>query len=100
MIWDPKDGSWARCDVANAAYQTPLTADCRDLDQGDSLVLGETVASTCHGDTVLRAGSVLAVGHGRRLGDIRCTMTHAGVTCRNLVTGHGFRMSRTRYRIW
>jgi hypothetical protein len=100
MIWDPTEGSSARCDVAGAAYTTPITADCRELDQGDSLILGETVASTCHGDTVLRAGRVLAVGHSKRVGDIRCTMTRAGVECRNLVSGHGFRMSRTAYRTW
>lgn len=100
MLWDAKEGSWARCDVQNAEYQTPLTADCQDLDQGDSLALAEKVVSTCHGDTVLRAGPVLPNGHSRRVGDIRCAMARSGVTCRNLVTGHGFFMSRSSYRVW
>ena len=100
MYWDSKDGSSARCDVQGADYTTPLTVDCVNLDQGDSLVLGEKVASTCHGDTVLRAGAVLPYGHSRRVGDIRCTMARTGVTCRNVVTGHGFRMSRGSYRTW
>jgi hypothetical protein len=100
MSWDVKYGSSARCDVQGAHYTTPKTADCQDLDQGDSLVLGEAVASTCHGDTVLRAGKVLANGESRRVGDIRCSMAQSGVTCRNVVTGHGFRMSRASYRTW
>jgi hypothetical protein len=100
MVWDPKYGSSARCDVDKAAYTTPLTADCKDLDQGDSLSLEQTVGSTCHGDTVLRAGSVLGVGHAKRVGDIRCSMARDGVTCRNLVSGHGFRMSKDSYETW
>jgi hypothetical protein len=100
LMWDLKEGSSARCDVQGASYQTPLTADCTELDQGDSLVLAETVTSTCHGDTVLRAGHVLKQGHSKRVGDIRCTMTQSGVRCRNLVTGHGFQMSKASYRIW
>jgi hypothetical protein len=100
MSWDAEYGSSARCDVTGADYTTPLTTDCKDLDQGDSLVLGTTVASTCHGDTVLRAGHVLARGHSKRVGDIRCTMGRSAVTCRNLVTGHGFRMSTHAYRVW
>lgn len=100
MSWDPKYGSSARCDVDKAAYTTPLTADCTELDQGDSLSLELTVASTCHGDTVLRAGSVLGVGHAKKVGDIRCSMARDGVTCRNLVSGHGFRMSKDSYETW
>jgi len=100
MSWDPKDGSWVRCDVDNAAYTTPKDPTCTSLDQGDSLILGTDVASACHGDTVLRAGRVLPAGHGHRVGDIRCSMAANGVTCRNLLSGHGFRMSRDSYEIW
>ena len=100
MSWDPKDGSWVRCDVSGAAYTTPRDATCTALDQGDSLMLGTEVTSSCHGDTVLRAGRVLAAGHGHQVGDIRCSMAATGVTCRNAVSGHGFRMSRDSYEIW
>ena len=100
MSWDSKYGPSARCDVAGAAYTTPLTPDCTDLDQGDSLSLERVVASTCHGDTVLRAGTVLRNGHARKVGDIRCAMARDGVTCRNLATGHGFRMSKDSYLVW
>lgn len=42
----------------------------------------------------------LRYGDTLRVGAVQCTSAATGVTCRNLVTRHGFWMSRTAYRTW
>jgi hypothetical protein len=100
LSWDAEYGSAARCDVRSPKYSTPVLPSCEDLEQGDSLYLAKVVSSTCHGDTALGAQRVLKHGNGLRLGDHQCTMTATRVTCRNLVTKHGFWMSQGSYDIW
>jgi hypothetical protein len=41
---------------------------------------------------------VLRYGRSIRRGDFRCTSRMSGMTCRSLVSGHGFTLSRERQR--
>lgn len=51
----------------------------------------------CPGD-VVRGARVLPYGASARSGPHVCRSRMSGVTCRNLRTGHGFRLSRERQR--
>jgi hypothetical protein len=54
----------------------------------------------CAGDTTLGGPAVLAYGRSARRGSIFCISRLAGITCRNAANGHGFFLSRARYRIF
>jgi hypothetical protein len=55
----------------------------------------------CHGDTVVEPGApVLAYGKSSRQGSITCVSADTGVTCTQRPGGHGFLISRERYRIF
>jgi len=94
--------SGARCDIVRHSYTPPRRPASCQLEWGDSLEVGRTGRGrfVCHGDTVLPPpGRRHRVPYGTtvRRGTIRCTVTRAGVTCRN-ARGHGFTLSRQRAR--
>jgi hypothetical protein len=95
------EGRWElRCDVGEHDWNGPRARNC-DLDSGDALSLGATgrPAWSCHGDTVLHSGERAEYGTTWHAGPFNCAIAREGVTCRNR-GGHGFLLSRARYRVW
>jgi hypothetical protein len=96
-------GGSARCDIAKHEWQSPPTPKWCDLDYGNGLVVGprKKAGFVCAGDTVLRQGKALAVGNVVRLGPFRCkALRDQAVTCWNVRSKHGFKLSRTLARIF
>jgi hypothetical protein len=97
------ESSGARCDVRQRVYTTGVKPGTCNLDWGDSLqVSGSgTVEWVCHGDTVVEQGApVLPYGKSSRQGSVTCASADTGVTCTQRPGGHGFLISRERYRIF
>jgi hypothetical protein len=93
----------ARCDVRQHIYTTGLKPDSCKLDWGDSLEVSNQglVDWVCHGDTVVQPGAaVLPYGKSSRQGAITCDSADTGITCTQRPSGHGFLISRERYRIF
>ncbi|HEX8906675.1 MAG TPA: DUF6636 domain-containing protein, partial [Longimicrobiaceae bacterium] len=94
-----ENGWELRCDVSRRSWNVvPTDPDCEG-DSGDALGLHATGAAyaICHGDTYLGDGRVLGYGSTWRRGPFTCLVEASGVTCRNR-QGHGFTVSRQRYR--
>ena len=94
-------GNEARCDVAQHSWQAgPKPKNC-ELDYGQGLVVGtkHRAAFVCAGDTTLHQGPVLRYGRTVRRGTMSCTSSTSGMTCRN-GRGHGFFLSKQRYRLF
>jgi hypothetical protein len=94
----------ARCDIRERDWSPPPEPkSCIKigLDYGQGLVVGPNRAEiVCAGDTTLGGPGLLGYGHSTRRGSISCLSRPAGITCRNDDTGHGFFLSRARYRIF
>lgn len=91
-----------RCDVKSHTYEDPgPSADCPDLEYGDSITLdGDSAATwTCHGDTVFGTDSELPYGASITVGAFRCDSAEAGVTCSNDDSGHSFTLARESYEL-
>jgi hypothetical protein len=90
---------YLRCDIAVKSWHGPARPPTCPLVYGDSFTLNRTGRPiwTCHGDTVLRSGRVLAYGATWRAGPFACTSRSTGLTCTNR-RGHGFFLSRGSYR--
>jgi hypothetical protein len=89
---------FARCDIAAHTWKAPQKPASCDFDWGDSLLLRRATRFGCISDTVLGARHVLRYGHSVRFGNKKCTSRKSGMVCRNLDTGHGFRLARDSYR--
>ncbi|MGZ4388796.1 MAG: DUF6636 domain-containing protein [Gaiellaceae bacterium] len=99
-----------RCDIGTKLWRPPRKPAWCPVDYGQGLSLtavpkpgqkGVGRASVvCAGDTVmgLRA-PVLAYGRRFARGGISCLSAFSGLTCRN-AAGHGFFLSRQRYRLF
>lgn len=59
---------------------------------------GKVRFGACATDTVLGSTRILAYGSSVRVGALRCTSERRGVTCVHTGNGHGFLLSRARYR--
>ena len=91
----------ARCDINQRDWTPPPKPASCDLDWGQGLNISASgVHFTCAGDTVLGAADVLAYGSSARRGDFVCTSAPDGMTCLDIQTGHGFRVSRQRYEVF
>jgi hypothetical protein len=91
--------NFVRCDIASRSWSPPRRpASCR-LDWGQGLALDRRGRSSwvCAGDTALNRGRILAYGARRVIGGITCVSRTSGLTCTNQ-DGHGFTLSRQRYR--
>jgi hypothetical protein len=79
----------------------PATERCEDGDPSTEVLLEKKAKGRaltgCRSDS-LSGGDVLAVGHGVRVGDVRCDVTASAVECRNAATRHGFSVSREAFR--
>lgn len=99
------DGPMAgvRCDLVDASYPdlTPVACDFGDFHPGTASIDGdgEAAVGACISDTVIDPSAVvLPYGSNAGAGNAVCHAAEDGVTCGNLVTGHGFQVSRTAYR--
>ena len=94
----------ARCDIRERSWSPPPEPkSCIKigLDFGQGLVVGPHRAEfVCAGDTSLGGKAVLAYGQSTRRGSLVCLSEQRGMTCRNNDNGHGFFLSRERYRIF
>ncbi|MGE5407945.1 MAG: DUF6636 domain-containing protein [Syntrophothermus sp.] len=91
-----------RCDIAKKSWKPPpKPANC-PLDFGFAIGLGKhhRARFLCAGDTALGMGPVLGYGSSIRRGRFRCASRTDGVRCVNLRNGHGFFISRQRYRLF
>jgi hypothetical protein len=92
-----------RCDIRSRLHDPPPVRPrgC-DLDYGDSLAMGRRGRPylVCHGDTAIdpRAPKVPYGSTWSREG-FRCRSRASGLTCTN-PAGHGFFLSRERWRIF
>jgi hypothetical protein len=103
MDWTAKH-SYVRCDARNHSWKvTRRPAGCpRDIDFGQGFEVGRTSRRghvVCAGDTALGAGKHLRYGHAISHGGLKCISERSGMTCRNR-GGHGFFISRARYRLF
>jgi hypothetical protein len=94
----------ARCDIRQRTWSPPPEPkSCIKigLDYGQGLVVGPHRAEfVCAGDTTLGGPAVLPYRRSTRRGTILCVSRVAGMTCRNTANGHGFFLSRARYRLF
>jgi hypothetical protein len=94
----------ARCDIRKRDWSPPAEpASCRKigLDYGQGIVVGTTHAEfVCAGDTVLGGRATLGYGETAMRGPLVCESDRKGLTCHHREHGHGFFLSRQRYRIF
>jgi hypothetical protein len=93
----------ARCDIREHDWSVPPRPASCEYDYGPGLTVGRRGRGTfvCAGDTALDPRArVLRYGKTSRVGKFSCTSAESGVRCRNTDTGHGFRISRERYRVF
>jgi hypothetical protein len=90
-----------RCDIAKRDWPLPRKPASCDLDYGQGVSVGSRGRAyfVCAGDTVLGARRVLAYGRTVVVGRYSCTSAVGGMACRNRTSGHGFTLSRQRYRL-
>jgi len=92
----------ARCDIREHSFAPPpKPANC-DLDWGSAVqVSGGPSGFVCAGDTVFDpAATALAYGQRARQGSVVCESAEVGLTCTEEAGGHGFFLSRERYRLF
>ncbi len=98
------DSKSVRCDIRERDWSPPPKPQyCikAGVDWGQGVAVGAHRASiVCAGDTTLGGPGLLGYGHSARRGPIFCASRAAGITCRNADTGHGFFLSRARYRLF
>ena len=97
------DAATTRCDIREHSWTPPPKPASCDLDWGNGAEVSGNGAGTfaCAGDTVFDpAAPVLAYGQRTRQGSTVCESAEAGVTCTNEASGHGFFLSRDRYRLF
>jgi hypothetical protein len=94
----------ARCDIRKRDWSPPAEpASCRKigLDYGQGIVVGATHAEfVCAGDTVLGGQATLGYGETAIRGPFVCESERKGLTCHQRENGHGFFLSRQRYRVF
>jgi hypothetical protein len=91
-----------RCDIRSRLRPEPARPKSCRLDYGDSIEVSRhgRASLVCHGDTAIDPQSrVIAYGRTFRRGGITCTSETRGLTCSNS-SGHGFFLSRQRWRIF
>ena len=92
----------ARCDIIDRDWSPPpRPADCEfDYGQGIEIIVGQSAAFVCAGDTAFGTEDVLAYGDAITAGPLRCESAAAGVTCRDTDTGHGFSLGLEAYQLF
>ena len=90
----------ARCDIREKDWSAPPRPRSCNLDWGYGLTLGTRGKGRffCGGDSLLGIGTRLGYGKSTRRGRFKCVSRVDGVKCKNVRNGHGFFISRERYR--
>ena len=110
-FWSPRrtvgcviDTGYARCDARRQAWAIPpKPAWCPfEYGQGAVVTWQGRAGLVCADDTALlaRPGRILPYGKVVRFGRLGCRSTRRYMVCQNLRSGHGFRVSRSRYRLF
>jgi hypothetical protein len=98
------DAGYARCDPRGQEWVTPPKPVWCTNEYGQGAVVTRlgVAGLVCADDTALisRPRRVLPYGRVVRLGRLGCKSTRRYVVCQNLGSGHGFRMSRSHYRLF
>jgi hypothetical protein len=110
-FWNPPrtvgcviDAGYARCDARRPGWPVPPKPPrcLTEYGQGAAITWLGPAGLVCADDTALlaRPGRILPYGKVVRFGRLGCKSTRRYVVCQNLRSGHGFRMSRSRYRLF
>jgi hypothetical protein len=96
------DGEHVECLPYEHSWKATVNPEsCVDGDKVDELdVTGSARGETrqvCRSDS-LGGGALLPAGHTLQIGDFACTAGKADVTCKNVLTGHGFTHSKAAVR--
>lgn len=98
------DSGWASCVLREQDWDVPpKAADC-DGDWGPDIEVRAAGAASfrCASDAAPYAwttGKVLAYGRAIRAGNAECVSARSDMQCKNLRTGHGFTVSRSRFEL-
>jgi hypothetical protein len=92
----------ARCDIHQHTFHAPPKPASCQFDWGQSLMVHHRARWACVSDPATGSLHVPTLGYGqsKTLGHIRCTSRRTGMVCRNLSTGHGFKLSRAAVRLF
>ena len=95
-------GTSVRCDVLRYTYRPPRKPASCDFDWGGAISIGARGRARfiCYSDTVMPPpGRARTAQYGQTIyrNGFSCSVTRAGVTCRN-PAGHGFFISKGSYR--
>jgi hypothetical protein len=96
------DPQGARCDIREYTWKNPPKPASCEFDWGGTLhVSGKHAGEIgCISDSAAGGKDTLAYGTYVQNKRLRCTSQTSGMTCKNLRTGHGFFVSRERYRVF
>ena len=99
-VLDKRDG--VRCDIREKDWSAPRKPSWCDVDWGGGVQVGrrKRASFVCAGDTVLGGDRTLRYGTSIRRGRFECFSRRTGMRCVNHRNGHGFRLSRQRYRLF
>jgi len=101
--WQSGSGGSLRCEIASLLRPMPARPAWCHVDWGYGISLGRTGRAhvLCAGDTVRRTGRVRLLRYGTtwRAGGFTCASARVGLRCVNS-SGHGFFLSRERWRIF
>lgn len=91
-----------RCDTVTHRYTPPPKPAACHFAWGPSIGLGTRGRGhfLCVSDTVAGAPKILRYGTSRIVGRFTCTSRTTGMRCVNTRNGHGFRISRSSYRLF
>jgi hypothetical protein len=86
----------ARCDIHKHSFHAPPKPASCQFDWGQSVMVHHRARWACVSDPATGSPHVATLGYGKSktIGQIRCTSRKTGMICRNLSTGHGFKLSR------
>ena len=95
----------ARCDIVQRSWSPPRRPkSCpKEVDFGQGLTVSASGPArlVCAGDTALDpTAPILAYGQVDASGALVCSSAIAGMSCRSIRSGHGFFISRERYRLF
>ena len=88
----------ARCDIREHSWSAGKKPSWCHVDWGYGLVVTRRTRWLCASDSAFGDNRVLPYGHTARIGPETCRSRRIGMVCRNLRTGHGFRIARASYR--
>jgi hypothetical protein len=97
------DVGGAACDIREYTYQPPPGPECaKHLNWGNrfTLMVGQTAAMPCHGDTLRIDGEgTLDYGQTISAGSITCSSEPSGIKCKDNSSGHYFQVSTDSYTL-